>query len=213
MTEESNQPAEADINKIIKEKFETKREEYKLDMIKYKALYDENYNNDYYLFLYLASILNFIESHHEGTLTILGMKSLSLDISYIIKDLNTEGKELDQKDLVRFSLNVLASYATCVLVVGMFSISKENPTAFFELNPFPTGIQDDFEMLQEKALQLIPTLKQILDVYTPKLDAKHRKYFNEEKTKGFVKCIYEETAIKLGSVGMPSNIAQAKCMS
>ena len=213
MTEESKKPAEADIDKTLNEHFESKRNVYKLDMIKYKALYDENHSNDYYLFLYLGSIMNFIESHNDGCLSSFGMKSLELDISYIIKDLNTEGKELDQKDLVRLSLNVLASYAICVLVSGMISFSKEEPKAFFQLNPFPTGIQDDFEMLQEKALSMIPTLKHILDVYTLKLDSKHRKVFNEEKVKGFVKQIYDESAIRIGSAGLPSSVAKAKCMN
>lgn len=212
MAEESKDSFEGDINKQIKEKFETKRETYKLDMIKYKALYDENHSNDYYLFLYLGSIMNYIEYHNDGCLTNLGMKSLELDISYIIKDLNTEGKELDQKDLVRLSLNVLASYAICVLVCGMISFSKDVPT-FFELNLFPSGISDDFDTLKEKALVMIPLLKNILDVYTPKLDAKHRKYFNEEKSKGFVKRIFDDTAIKIGSVSMPSSVANAKAMN
>jgi hypothetical protein len=213
MAEESKDSAEGDIDKTLLEHFETKRNSYKLDMIKYKALFDGDHNNDYYLFLYLGSIMNFIESHNEGCLSPLGMKSLELDISYIIKNLNTEGKELDQKDLVRLSLNVLASYAVCVLVTGMISFSREEPKAFFQLNPFPTGIQDDFEMLQEKALKMVSLLKNILDVYTVKLDSKHRKVFNEEKVKGFVKQIYDESAIRIGSAGLPSSISQAKAMN
>lgn len=212
MAEESKDSAEGDINKQIKEQFETRRDTYKIEMIKYKALYDENHTNDYYLFLYLGSIMNYIECHNDGCLTTLGMKSLELDISYIIKDLNTEGKKLDQKDLVRLSLNVLASYAICVLICGMISFSKEVP-AFFEVNLFPSGISDDFDMLQEKASKMIPLLKNILDVYTPKLDNKHRKYFNEEKGKGFVKRIFDESAIRLGSIGMPSSVANAKPMN
>jgi hypothetical protein len=68
-------------------------------------------------------------------------------------------------------------------------------------------------MLKEKALVMIPLLKNILDVYTPKLDAKHRKYFNEEKSKGFVKRIFDDAAIKIGSVSMPSSVANAKAMN
>jgi len=207
MTEESKEPAEADMDKKFKEKIE----QYTSDMISYKHLYDDNRTNDYYLFLYLASIMNFIEGHNDGCLTILGMKSLTLDISYIIEELNL-GKTLDQKDLVRLSLNVLASYATCVLVTGMFEFSKTS-SSFFDVNPFPLNIRDDFEFLQNKALEMIPQLKQILDIYSPKLDAKHRKIFNEEKIKGFVKHIFNDTAIRIGSAGIPDNLRYAKQMN
>ena len=190
---------------------EQKHQQYVSDMICYKHLYDDNRTNDYYLFLYLASIMNFIEGHNDGCLTILGMKSLTLDISYIIEELNL-GKTLDQRDLVRLSLNVLASYATCVLVTGMFEFSKTSPS-FFDVNPFPLNVRDDFEFLQNKALEMMPQLKQILDLYTPKLDAKHRKIFNEEKIKGFVKHIFNDTAIRIGSAGIPDSIRYAKQMN
>ena len=194
------------------EQFEKTRQQFETEMVKYKYLYDENRTNDYYLFLYLASVMNFIENHNEGCLTTLGMKALSLDISYIIKDLN-EKKEVDQKDLVRLCLNVLASYATCVLSTGLLEFSKENSEMFFELNPFPLSIREDFEFLQDKALVMIPTLKQILDVYTQKLDNKYKKVFNEEKIKLFVKHIFNDTAIRIGSAGIPDSLRYAKQMN
>jgi hypothetical protein len=211
MTEESK---EMDINKKLLSEFEAKREKYLLDIIKYKAIYDEDHNNDYPFFLYLASIMNFVESHNDGCLTTLGMKSLELDISYIIKQLN-DGYEINQKDLVRFSLNILDSYATCILVVGLFEFSKEMSSDFFNLNPFPTAVRDDFDQLQKKCLELIPQLKNVLDVYTLKLNNEMRKLFNQEKTKAFVKKIFDETAIKIGSVssGIPSSVKNAKCMN
>jgi hypothetical protein len=208
MAEETKEALSAEETKqSVEEKFQ----QYVSDMISYKHLYDENRSNDYYLFLYLASIMNFIERYNEGCLTVLGMKSLTLDISYIINDLN-EKKDVDQRDLVRLCLNVLASYATCVLVTGMFEFSKET-SAFFELNPFPLFIRNDFYFLQNKALEMIPKLKQILDVYTVKLDSKHRKVFNEEKIKGFVKHIFNDVAIRIGSAGIPDSVRYAKQMN
>jgi len=212
--EEQKTPTESEINKKLADEFNSKREKFTRDMIMYRAIYEENTTNDHPFFLYLGSIMNYIESHNGGCLTELGMKSLQVDISDFILHLQEGGfKSLHQKDLVRFLLNILNSYAVCVLASGLFEFSKTNSDAFFELNPFPSAIKDDFPTLQEKALDLIPKLKQVLDTYTTYLEPKYRVIFNQEKTKGFVKQIFNDSVVKLGSKSFPMNdVANSKEM-
>jgi hypothetical protein len=178
-------------------------------MVKFKYLYFEDTSNDYYYVLYLASIMNFIEAHNNGCLSECGMQSLQLDISPYIVAIQKEDAHLSQKDLIRFLLNIINSYATLVLTKGMIEFSKEEPIAFFEVNSFPTSIRDDFNMLNDKATMLLPKFKQILDTYCPLLDNKYKKIFTEEKTKGFRKQIFNENAIKISS-RMPSDLANAR---
>ena len=90
---------------LVKEKFIT-------DMVKYKTIWNENETNDYPFFLYIASIMNFIEYHNGGCLTENGFKSLEIDISPYIHQLQTGEPKLSQKDLVRLLLNLMNSYAS-----------------------------------------------------------------------------------------------------
>lgn len=200
-------------NQRLTDEFNAKREKFTGDMVMYRTIYHQDNTNDHPLFLYLASILNYIESHNGGCLTELGMKSLQVDISDYILHIQESVNNLTQKDLVRFLLNILNSYATCVLASGMLEFSKQSEEAFFQLNPFPSLIKDDFGELQKKALDLIPKLKQVLDVYTKYLEPKYKTIFNQEKTKGFVKQIFDDTAIKLGTKSFPmSEVSRSKEM-
>jgi hypothetical protein len=180
------------------------------DMVKYRVIYMENETNDYPFFLYLASIMNFVEYHNKGCLTEWGMKSLEIDISPFIRQIQTGEPKLSQKDLVRFLLNLLNSYASSFLAKGLFEFSKEEPKKFFELNEFPTLVREDFEKLNEKAEDLIPKLKNVLDTYTPMLEGKYKRVFLEEKTKGFYKPIFDPNALKIRTNRFPTDLENAR---
>jgi len=192
------------------EKANAKKEQFISDMVKYKVLTDLDGSNDYPFFLYLASIMNFVEYHNGGCLTEWGMKSLELDISPYIRQLQTGEPKLAQKDLVRFLLNLLNSYAVTFLIKGLFEIAKEEPDKFFASNEFPSAIKDDFDKLEIRASSVLNNLKAILDAYCPSLEGKYKTIFLEEKTKGFIKPIFEANAVKIKSNTFPSDLANAK---
>ena len=199
-----------DLDRELIEKADEYKERFMSDMVKYRAIYMENETNDYPFFLYLASIMNFVEYHNKGCLTEWGMKSLELDISPFIAQIKTGEPKLTQKDLVRFLLNLLNSYASSFLAKGLFEFSKEEPKAFFQLNDFPTLVREDFEKLNEKAENLIPKLKNVLDTYTPMLEGKYKKVFLEEKTKGFYKPIFDPNALKIRTNRFPTDLENAR---
>jgi hypothetical protein len=199
-----------ELDRELIEKVNAKKEQFISDMVKYKVLTDLDDSNDYPFFLYLASIMNFVEHHNGGCLTEWGMKSLELDISPYIKQLQTGEPKLAQKDLVRFLLNLLNSYATSFLVKGLFELAKEEPDKFFVLNEFPSSIKDDFDKLEVRASSAIDNLKKILDSYCPCLEGKYKTVFLEEKTKGFHKPIFEANAVKISTNSFPSNLSNAR---
>jgi hypothetical protein len=201
-------PTELD-NELL-EKANVKKEQFKTDMVKYRTIFLQDESNDYPYFLYLASIMNFVEYHNGGCLTEWGMKSLELDISPYIKQLQTGEPKLSQKDLVRFLLNLINSYATSFLAKGLFEFCKEDPESFFKLNDFPTAIRDDFEKLSAKAEIVVPNLKKVLDAYSPTLEGKYKRVFLEEKTKGFFKPIFDPNALKIKSNRFPTDLENAK---
>lgn len=63
-----------------------------------------------------------------------------------------------------------------------------------QLYNFPSDVLEDFEYLEEKIEKQIPTLKQVLDAYTEFFDGKYIKMFNEEKSKGFHKHIFDSNS-------------------
>jgi hypothetical protein len=199
-----------ELDKEMLEKANVKKEQFKTDMIKHRAIYLLDESNDYPFFLYLASIMNFVEFHNGGCLTELGMKSLELDISPYIRQIQTGDPKLSQKDLVRFLLNLMNSYASTFLAKGLFDFCNEDPVKFFELNDFPSAIKEDFEKLSAKAELVIPKLKQVLDAYSPTLDGKYKKVFLEEKSKGFYKPIFDPNALKIKTNRFPTELSSAR---
>lgn len=199
-----------ELDKELLEKANDKKQYFLTEMVKYKALTDLDSKNDYPFFLYLASIMNYVESHNGGCLSECGMKSLELDISPYISKLQGDETGLGQKDLVRFLLNLLNCFATSFLAKGLFELAKEDPNAFFTTNEFPSAIKDDFETLEVRASTVINSLKLILDSYCPLLEGKYKTIFTEEKTKGFIKPIFEASAVKIKTNQFPSDLANAR---
>jgi hypothetical protein len=199
-----------ELDKEMIEKANTKKEQFKNDMIKFRAICLLDEKNDYPFFLYLASIMNFVEYHNGGCLTEWGMKSLELDISHYIRQIQTGEPKLSQKDLVRFLLNLLNSYASTFLAKGLFEFCREDPDKFFELNDFPIVVREDFEKLNAKVDSVVPKLKAVLDAYTPTLEGKYKRFFLEEKTKGFYKPIFDPNALKIKTNRFPTDLDNAR---
>jgi hypothetical protein len=200
---------QTDLDREKLEKAKTDRANFLTKIVEYRSIYNEDKTNDYPFFIYIASIMNYIESHNGGCLTELGLQSLLLDISPFIAKIQTGEPKLPQKDLVRFCLNQVNSFAVTVLIKGMIEYSKED-LKFFETNDLPEFIKTDFAEIEEKVNKLMPILKQVLDIYTKYLDGKYIKIFNEEKNKGFIKPIFDD-AIKV-KTDLPTGLKEAKEM-
>ena len=204
---EKVEPTELD--KELLEKGVKDRKAYRDKMVEYRALWLEDTTNDYTLFLYLASIMDYIEYHNKGCLTELGMLSLKIDISPYIHSIQTGEPKLTQKNLVRLCLNIVNSYAVSVLCNGMIEFGKTDSN-FYTINDFPSAmlVDKDFDTISSKLEYIIPKLKQFLDNYAKLIEGKYIKVFNEEKNKGFVKPIFDVDTIRIRSK-LPSNLSDA----
>jgi hypothetical protein len=200
---------QTDIDREKLEKAETDRTRFYADIVLNRTLYNEDKTNDYTFFLYIASLMNYIESHNGGCLTELGLQSLRIDISPFIARIQAGDPKLSQKDLIKFCLNQVNSYAVAILIKGMIEYSKEEPK-FFEVNNFPEYVVNDFTEIAERLDKLLPILKQVLDIYTKYINGKYIKIFTEEKNKGFVKPIFDD-AIRVKS-NLPASLKDAKEM-
>lgn len=163
------------------------------DMLMFKTICDGNRDNDYTFFLYLASIMNFAENNNGGCLTEEGIKTLQTNVLPYSNKLTTGNSKISQKELVSFLLNVLNSYYISLLAIKLFKFYNENETQFLQLYNFPSDVVLDFEYLKEK-IEKATIIKPFLDVYTKFLDGKYIKIFNEEKTKGFHKHIFDSNS-------------------
>ena len=164
------------------------------DMLMFKIICDGNRDNDYTFFLYLASIMNFAEYNNGGCLTEEGIKSLRINVLPYSNKLRTGNSKLSQKELVSFLINVLNSYYISLLTIKLFSFYNNKRTEFLQLYNFPSDVMADFEYLEEKIKNQIPTLKQFLDTFAKFIEGKYIKMFNEEKTKGFHKYIFDSNS-------------------
>jgi len=207
MTAEKVEPTETD--KGITARAEEERKSYRDKVVEQRLLWIADTTNDYTLFLYMASILDYIEWHNKGCLTELGIASLKIDISSYIHSIKTGEPKLTQKNLVRLLLNIINSYAVSYLFQGMVEFSRESKI-FFEMNDFPTAIIDDkdFDVISAKLDEIIPKLKEFVEGWSKALEGKYIKIFNEERKKGFVKPLFQEERIRIGKI--PSSLLEAK---
>lgn len=162
-----------------------------INVIMLKTMCDANRDNDYTFFLYLASILNLVERRKGGCLTENGVNSLKMNVLIYLEKIQTGEPKLSQKELVSFLLNLLNSYYVLILTTKLFKFCKENRSKFLELYELPYNVIDDFEYLGNKAKETIPVIKSVLDIYTKFIEGKYIDLFNEEKTKGFNKHIFD----------------------
>ena len=102
---------------------------------------------------------------------------------------------MSQKELVSFLLNLLNSYYVLILTTELFKFCKENRSKFLELYELPYNVIDDFEYLEYKANETIPVIKSVLNIYTKFIEGKYIDLFNEEKTKGFNKHIFDSNPL------------------
>jgi hypothetical protein len=187
-------------NKSLLLQGDEKKTSFLNKLVEYRIQYNEDHSNDYFLFLYLASFLNYIEWHNGGCLSEVGMMSLNVNIAGTLhKLINLDvNNKIDQKELVRFCLNLLNSYAVCVLSKGMFELSKE-VDGFFITNEFPDVIRAEFGDLNQKTTELIPSLKKLLDTYTVYMNDEHKTVFNLQKNNVFFKQIFSAESVKISN--------------
>ena len=162
-------------------------------MNKYRAIWSLDENNNYPFFLYIASLLDFIEYDTGGCLTIIGLNTLKMDISPYIQQFQTENPKITQKNLVYFLLSLTISYTTLVLAKQIFELSKAHPDTFFSKYKIPSDIKADFEKLETKATELIPKLKIVLETYFGYIKENYYNSFLEQTTLSFVKPVYAST--------------------
>lgn len=195
---------------------EEEKNEYIRKMMEFKLLYDRDKSNDYYLLLYISSILDYTERRSKGCITDKGRALLNHNVNlYIdkIKDCIVDGKYDDnkikkapiQKDITRLTLYMVISYALCFLMKGMSDVANESESVL--LDDFPDEFKSDFQEIGEKSVELIPKFKQILDHYTTLLKGEYRKVFMEERNAGFNKQIFATVTTQSNS--RPENLKDA----
>lgn len=190
---------------------EEKKDNFLDEMILARILYneDENKDNDYILFLYVASIMNFFESHNNGCLTELGMKSLKININPILNKIIEKNllNKVSQEELVKLCLHFINSYIVSMLFISMIDfeeLSRDNRKVyekdlkhfFDKFDNLPITVKNDLKGLYEKLIDLIDKVKSFLNIFTPFLDKEHKKIFTQEKSKGFIKQIFNPHALK-----------------
>jgi hypothetical protein len=200
-----------DYNKSLLLHADENRANFLHQLVEYRIQYNEDKSNEYFLFLYLASILNYIEAHNGGCLSEVGMMSLKVNIAGTLSKImeKDENNKIDQQELVRFCLNLLNSYTVCILTKGMFEIAKENDN-FFNAYEFPDTIRSEFDELEKTITDLLPTLKSLLITYTIHMDAEHKKVFNLQKNNGFYKQIFTASACKIGGMKGVENAIECR---
>jgi len=153
------------------------------DIVKFKELMDTDEGNDFYLFQFIARVLEL--SGEKGVLTDIGYKILENDLPADLALISNEQRKdfPSQKPILRAVLYLTIAYNIALLYGGFVSISLKDTPLLKELKEYLVKIE-------ERSSKLLPILEGHLKKLLGGLTDKYAKSFDTIKRSCFTKDLF-----------------------
>ena len=153
------------------------------DIVKFKELMDTDEGNDFYLFQFIARVLEL--SGEKGVLTEIGYKILQNNLPDDLALISEQHKTntLQQKPILRAVLYLTIAYNIALLYGGFVSISLKDTPLLKELKEYLVKIE-------ERSSKLLPILEGHLKKLLGGLTDKYAKSFDTIKRSCFTKDLF-----------------------
>jgi len=158
------------------------------NIVEFKKLIDEDITNDYYLYPFMAMVLNLTDK--VGFLTEIGFKTLFNEINLDFDIINRNPKKPCQKALIRLALYFTICY-NITLYFGGFVMGLETEEGKKFCEKLPAELIEYLKAIMVRADKLFPILEAQLKGITSKLTNEYAKIYNEEKRKSWTKDIFQ----------------------
>jgi hypothetical protein len=159
-------------------------------IIQIKKLIDEDITNDFFLYPFMAMVLNLTDK--VGFITEIGFKTLFNEINLDFYIINTKQKKKKpcQKALTRLALYFTICYNITLYFGGfVLGLDTEEGKKFGE--KLPAELIEYLKAIMVRADKLFPILEAQLKGITNKLTNENAKIYNEEKRKSWTKDIFQ----------------------
>mgnify|MGYP006899631213 CR=1 FL=1 len=153
------------------------------DIVKFKELVDADETNDFYLFQFIAKVLEL--SGEQGVLTDIGFRILQNNLPDDLAIINEEHKKdfPSQKPILRAVLYLTIAFNIALLYGGFVSISLKDTPLLKELKEYLVKIE-------QRSSKLIPILEGHLSKLVGGLTDKYAKSFDTIKRSCFTKDLF-----------------------
>ena len=153
------------------------------DIIKFKDLLDADNDNDYYLFQFIAKVLEL--SGEKGVLTDIGFRILENNLITDLNKINEDAhlKKPSQKPIIRAVLYLTIAYNISLLFGGFVNISLKDTPLLNELKEYLIKIE-------ERSSKLLPIIEGHLKKLLSLLTDKYAKSFDTIKRSCFTKDLF-----------------------
>jgi hypothetical protein len=161
-------------------------------IISTKERIDAEPDNDYFLFHFVALVLDVIDYDKGGCLTKEGRILLTLNIDKIMYDFGTytDIKQYDQKDLLKALLYFTICYNVCSIYIGFISL-MDTDEAKHIVSAFPESLVETLHTIKDRVLPLVPQIEIMIRRFQPLLTDEYAELYAGEKRRCFVKPIFD----------------------
>jgi hypothetical protein len=162
------------------------------NIVGFKKLIDEDPTNDFFLYPFMAMVLNLTDNN--GFLTEIGFKTLfneiNLDFDIINKNHKNTKSAMKQEAITRIVIYFTTCYNLTLFFGGfVLGLKTEEGKKFAE--KLPKELIEYLTCIMERADKLFPVIEQNLKGLTNKLTNEYAKIYNEEKRKSWTKDIFQ----------------------
>lgn len=152
----------------------------------------ENPDNEYFLFHFVALVLDIIDYDKGGCLTQEGKIILTLNIDTIMSEFTTytDVAQYDQRDLLKVLLYFTICYNICSIYIGFINL-MDTDEAKGIVSAFPNSLIDALHNIKNRAIPLVPQLEIMIKRFQPLLTDEYAELYAGEKRRCFVKPIFD----------------------
>jgi hypothetical protein len=159
-----------------------------------KKLIDDDISNDYFLFPFMAMVLNLTDK--VGFVTDLGIKILFNEIEKDFEIINKNHKNSKSKASQEAITRISVYFTTCynlTLYFGGFVVGLDTEEGKKFAEKLPSELIEYLKIIMERSDKLFPILENQLKVITTKLTDEYAKIYNEAKRSAWTKDIFQTT--------------------
>lgn len=153
------------------------------EIVKFKELVDADETNDFYLFQFIAKVLEL--SGEQGVLTDIGFRILTNNLAEDLAIIEDEKRKdfPSQKPMLRAVLYLTIAFNISLLFGGFVSISLKETELL-------QALKDYLVKIEERSSKLLPFLEKHLNNLTGGLNEEYAKSFDTIKRTCFTKDLF-----------------------
>ena len=181
-------------------------------ILDYKEKIDADPDNHYYIFPFIALVLNLTDE--KGFVSDKGLQMLRIPIANDFQIVNEDPHNPSQKALTRISLYFALIHNLMIFFTGFISILESDQGSLYA-DKLPADLVDYLKDLFKRIAPYSAVCKAQLEHILPKLTDKYAYLFSQVKHTHFVKPVYQEDVVRIPTHedDLPEGFSRKNCIN